>query len=108
MAVLSAHCPRLADVDLSGCLRMRGWGLVSLAGEGSLWEGRLSRLRLADTPALAAAGLRALLDRAVRTARCAALVGVRVNEQVHPSQTGLAGAGLRTLLDRAVCGARPW
>ncbi|KAK9839642.1 hypothetical protein WJX81_002715 [Elliptochloris bilobata] len=69
VAVVSAHCPRLADLNLSGCLRVRGWGLAAMAGEGSLWEGTLRRLCLADMPRLEASELRKLLARVVRAAR---------------------------------------
>ena len=69
--VVWTHCPRLADLDLSGCLRVTGWGLVCIGP----WEGHLSRLRLADTLPLRIGCMSELLGRAVRAARCAPLVG---------------------------------
>ena len=103
--VLSMHCPRLSDLDLSGCVRMTGWGLSTLASSASLWEGRLSRLRLADTLPLRGGSVPQLLGRAVRAARCAPLAGLGVPEEAFLLRLAdappLLMGGMRTKLDRA-------
>lgn len=98
--VLSAHCPRLADLDLSGCVRITGWGIIALAASASRWEGHLSRLRLADTLPLRDGSVSHLLGRAVRAAQCAPLAGLGSLRRVSLRLAGmlpLVTGGLRTI-----------